>query len=118
MSGHALAKVTAPRTPGAAHSVDQDWRFAELTAQCCLDHALALRYAVEPHGVLAEFGIATDAATPVPALPAGLGSEVTITSLNPRDTVGHTTDCSSWTYAPPNEPAPATVPVSPAASTR
>ncbi|MFI8852389.1 hypothetical protein [Streptomyces sp. 891-h] len=104
MSGHALAKVTVSSAQGAADSVDQDWRFAELTAQCCLDPALAVRYAVEPRSVLAEFGIATDERTHIPALPSGPGAEVTITSLNPRDTVGHSAACSSWTFAHPAEP--------------
>jgi len=113
MSGHALAKVTVSAAPRAADSVDQDWRFAELTAQCCLDPALAVRYAVEPRSVLAEFGITTDERTKIPALPTGLGCEVTITSLDPRDTVGRTADCSSWTYAPPAEPSIPTVPITP-----
>ncbi|MGI5351742.1 hypothetical protein ACQEU8_26695 [Streptomyces sp. CA-250714] len=113
MSGHALAKVTVNRAHSALDSIDQDWRFAELTAQCCLDPALAVRYAVEPRSVLAEFGIPTDERTHIPALPTGLGCEVTITSLNPRDTVGHSALCDSWTYAAPAEQRIPTVPISP-----
>ncbi|MDJ1133950.1 hypothetical protein [Streptomyces iconiensis] len=87
MSGHALSKVTVTLPQPAAGSVDQDWRFAELTAQCYLDPTLAVRYAVEPHDVLAEFGMRTDAQTPIPALPADTGGELTITSLDPHDPV-------------------------------
>ncbi|WP_326691090.1 MULTISPECIES: hypothetical protein [unclassified Streptomyces] len=87
MSGHALSKVTVNRPQPGTGSVDQDWRFAELTAQCYLDPTLAVRYAVEPHGVLAEFGIRTDEHTPIPALPADTGGELTITSLDPHDPV-------------------------------
>ncbi|MET9861285.1 hypothetical protein ABZY93_18585 [Streptomyces smyrnaeus] len=114
MSGHALAKVTVSRAHGAADVVDHDWRFAELTAQCCLDPALAVRYAVEPRSVLAEFGIPTDERTRIPALPTGPGAEVSITSLNPRDAVGHAALCDSWTFALPTEPELPTRSLSPA----
>ncbi|MFG3255674.1 hypothetical protein [Streptomyces sp. NPDC048172] len=69
------------------HALSTDWRFAELTAQCHLDPVLAVRYAVEPRDVLAEFGIDTDEETEIPALPADAGSEVTITSLDRRECV-------------------------------
>ncbi|MGP3977382.1 hypothetical protein ACTWQF_25905 [Streptomyces sp. 8N114] len=113
MSGHALAKVTVNSAQDAVDSIDQDWRFAELTAQCCLDPALAVRYAVEPREVLAEFGINADEGTHLPALPAGLGAEVTITSLDPHEAVGHTTDCQTWVPVPVAEPRVPAPPFSP-----
>ncbi|GAA2077409.1 hypothetical protein GCM10009801_33490 [Streptomyces albiaxialis] len=69
------------------HALSTDWRFAELAARCHLDPVLATRYAVEPYGVLAEFGIHAEEGDPIPALPADLGSEVTITSLDRRELV-------------------------------
>ncbi|MFF8282444.1 hypothetical protein ACF1DY_20205 [Streptomyces albus] len=114
MTGQALTGVTLTAAHPAKDTVEGDWRFAELSAQCFLDPALAARYTAEPRRVLAEFGIPTDADTRIPALPTGCGAEVTITSLDPRETVGRTTDCSSWTYAPPNEPAIPLLPAAPA----
>ncbi|MCX4820525.1 hypothetical protein OG883_11515 [Streptomyces sp. NBC_01142] len=79
MSGYAFTGKTT-HTTGRTH-IDHDWRFAELVARSYLQPDLALRYALEPRTVLAEFGMTTGPDTVIPALPTEAPQEMTIISL-------------------------------------
>lgn len=80
MSGYAPSGTAAQGV--CTGSVEHDWRFAELVARSFLQPELALRYALEPRNVLAEFGIPTTTDSAIPALPAEADTEVTIISLS------------------------------------
>ncbi|MEV6398569.1 hypothetical protein AB0M39_27980 [Streptomyces sp. NPDC051907] len=79
MSGYAFTGNTSHKAEGT--HIDHDWRFAELVARSCLQPDLALRYALEPLTVLAEFGIVAGPDTVIPALPTDVQQEMTIISL-------------------------------------
>lgn len=66
----------------ATTAIERDWRFAELVVQTCLRPELTVRYALEPHAVLAEFGLVLSSSDPVPALPSGTEAELTIVDLS------------------------------------
>ena len=80
MSGYAPSATAAQEACNG--SVEHDWRFAELVARSFLQPELALRYALEPRNVLAEFGIPMTAGSAIPALPAEAHTEVTIINLS------------------------------------
>lgn len=83
MSGYASSGTAAQGA--CTTSVEHDWRFAELVARSFLQPELALRYALEPRNVLAEFGIPIAPESIIPALPAEADTEVTITNLSSAD---------------------------------
>lgn len=62
--------------------IDQNWRFAELVAQSCLQPGLRERYTAQPRAVLAEFGIRLTAGEPLPELP-GAAEDIAPVSLDP-----------------------------------
>ncbi|MDQ0939576.1 hypothetical protein [Streptomyces sp. V1I1] len=80
MSGYAPSGTAAQEA--CTGSVEHDWRFAELVARSYIQPELALRYALEPRNVLAEFGIPTTPESSIPALPADADTEVTIINLS------------------------------------
>lgn len=80
MSGYASSGTAVQEA--RTSSVEHDWRFAELVARTCLQPELALRYALEPRNVLAEFGIPVAPGSVIPALPADTDTEVTIINLS------------------------------------
>ncbi|MFF3323725.1 hypothetical protein [Streptomyces sp. NPDC002889] len=83
MSGYASSGTAVQEV--CTSSVEHDWRFAELVARSYLQPELALRYALEPRNVLAEFGIPVAPGSVIPALPADTDTEVTITNLSTAD---------------------------------
>ncbi|MFK4221523.1 hypothetical protein [Streptomyces sp. NPDC019890] len=101
MSGYASSGTAVQEA--CASSVEHDWRFAELVARSFLQPELALRYALEPRNVLAEFGIATDSSTAIPALAPDVAPTVTIVRLD-QQAAPVCPAGSGWCYAP--EPTP------------
>ncbi|MDH2390788.1 hypothetical protein QCN29_18730 [Streptomyces sp. HNM0663] len=103
MSGFAPSAAAAQEA--GSGSVEHDWRFAELVARSCLQPELALRYALEPRNVLAEFGLTTGPESPIPALPTGADAEVCIINLSSSatdlsyDETGGTQPCICGTRA-------------------
>ncbi|MFI1395449.1 TIGR04351 family putative TOMM peptide [Streptomyces sp. NPDC020681] len=98
MSGYATSETTAQEA--RTGSVEHDWRFAELVARSYLQPELALRYALDPRIVLAEFGIPLAPGTAIPALPKDSFPEVRITRLDKLEATAKLCG-STWGPFPP-----------------
>jgi hypothetical protein len=61
--------------------VEQDWRFAELVVRSWMEPELVVRYAVDPCGVLAEFGLKVAGPQDAPALEPYCGTDLIIEDL-------------------------------------
>lgn len=61
--------------------VERDWRFAELVARSWMEPELAVRYAADPCGVLAEFGLKVARREDAPSLEPYCGPDLIIEDL-------------------------------------
>ncbi len=64
-----------------ATPVEHDWRFAELVARSWMEPELAVRYAADPCGVLAEFGLTVTRREDAPGLEPYCGPDLIIEDL-------------------------------------
>lgn len=78
-----------------ATPVEHDWRFAELVARSWMEPELAVRYAADPCGVLAEFGLTVARREDAPSLEPYCGPDLIIEDL--EHARGHRSGCNiTW----------------------